>query len=844
MVFGQTSTAPSAGDGTSGNPYQIASLENLYWVAENSSRWGYYYIQTANIDATPTEGWFSDGSGGFYGWVPIGNSTTPFTATYNGNGNSIDGLYINRTVGDYQGLFGNASGATISNLGVRNVDINGRYYIGGLAGQSSSTNINNCYSTGSVTGIERIGSLVGFNTNSSTVSNSYSTGSVAGIKAIGGLVGANYNLSTLSSSYSTCNITSNDRSGGLLGLNYTSTVINCYSKGNVSGDSYVGGLLGSNYSACTVSNSYSTGSVSANSVVGGLIGYNLNSAVNNSFWNTETSGRNISAGGTGKTTAEMKTQSTFTAAGWDFATIWKMRSYKNDGYPYLRWQYPSPEAIAPSAGDGTSGSPYQISILENLYWVAENSSRWGYYYIQTANIDATETSGWSSEGWIPIGNGTIQFTGNYNGDGHTIDGLYINRSGIEYQGLFGKTNAATITNLGVTNVNITGFYRAGGLVGCNYNNSTVTKCYGTGNVSGNSMIGCLVGQNLTASVSKCYTTGSVSGVRMLGGLVGLNEAAASVSNSYSRCSVTASMYEVGGLVGFIYNGSTVSNSYSTGSVVSPSFDVGGLVGRNYSCPAVSNGFWDTETSGRTSSAGGTGKTTVLMKTNTTFTNAGWDYTNVWEMIGTNYPRLKDIPETALPVELTSFTANVINNKFRLNWQTETEVNNYGFEIEKHEKANVKSEEWEKVGFVNGHGNSNSPKTYSFTDKDILSGTYFYRLKQIDTDGKFEYSKEVEVTINNVPTKFELKQNYPNPFNPVTSIQYAVDSKQYVTLKVYDILGRDVATLVNEVKEAGKYELNFDAKQLPSGIYFYKLQAGPSTGSGQVYSQTKKMTLLR
>ncbi|MBK9285091.1 MAG: T9SS type A sorting domain-containing protein [Sphingobacteriaceae bacterium] len=118
------------------------------------------------------------------------------------------------------------------------------------------------------------------------------------------------------------------------------------------------------------------------------------------------------------------------------------------------------------------------------------------------------------------------------------------------------------------------------------------------------------------------------------------------------------------------------------------------------------------------------------------------------------------------------------------------------------------------------------------------------MKQIDTDGKFEYSKEVEVTINNVPAKYELKQNYPNPFNPLTSIQYAVDSKQYIMLKVYDILGSDVATLVNEVKEAGMYEVTLDAANMPSGIYFYKLQAGPSTGSEQVYSQTKKMTLLR
>ncbi len=832
ILFSQTATAPSVGDGTSENPYQISSLENLYWIAESSTRWSYHYIQTIDIDAASTSGW----SGG--GWTPIGSSTTQFAATYNGGGYSINGLYINRTIGDYQGLFGSTSGATISNLGMKNVDVTGRYYIGGLVGQSSTTIISNCFSTGSVTGNERVGSLVGFNTNNSTVTNCYSMGSVAGVKAIGGLVGANYNSSTLSSSYSTCNVTSNDRSGGLLGLNYISTVSNCYSKGSVSGDSYVGGLLGSNYNSCTVNNSYSTGSVSANSAVGGLIGYNLNSAVNNSFWNIETSGRNTSAGGTGKTTAEMKSQVTFTDAGWDFSTMWKIRSYKNDGYPYLKWQYPTPDAIAPTAGDGTSGSPYQIAILENLYWIAQNSSRWGYCYIQTANIDASETTGWGIEGWIPIGDNTIQFTGNYNGDGHIIDGLYISRSGIEYQGLFGKTNTATIANLGVTNVNITGYYRAGGVVGSNYNNSTVTNCYSTGNVAGNSVIGGLVGDNsYSATLSKCYSTCSVTGDRMLGGLVGVSIYSASVNNSYSRSGVTGNRYEVGGLIGLIGYSATVSYCYSSESVVSPSFDVGGLVGRNYSCPPVSNSFWDIESSGRTTSAGGTGKTTADMKTQTTFMNAGWDFTNIWEMIGTNYPRLKAIPEAALPVELTTFYASILNNTVALNWETATETNNYGFEIERIHGSKLGNENWEKIGFVVGYGNSNSPRKYSFNDKLKIQGLYTYRLKQIDTYGSYEYSEKIEVQFEIVPTKNFLLQNYPNPFNPSTNIQYSIINRQFVSLKIFNVLGIEIESLVNEDKNIGTYEVTWNAANFPSGYYYYKLQAGN-------FIDTKKMLLLK
>lgn len=188
----------------------------------------------------------------------------------------------------------------------------------------------------------------------------------------------------------------------------------------------------------------------------------------------------------------------------------------------------------------------------------------------------------------------------------------------------------------------------------------------------------------------------------------------------------------------------------------------------------------------------------------------------------------------LPVELTSFTASTNNLSVELQWQTETEVNNYGFEIERSLK--VEDEVWEKRGFVEGHGNSNSPKQYSFTDKNLIGGSRFsYRLKQIDNDGKFEYSDEIEVVL--IPTIFELAQNYPNPFNPVTIIRYQLPTSSKVTLKIYDVLGNKVITMLNEEKEAGTYEFIFDASNYSSGVYFYRIQAGS-------FATTKKMVLLR
>jgi len=193
----------------------------------------------------------------------------------------------------------------------------------------------------------------------------------------------------------------------------------------------------------------------------------------------------------------------------------------------------------------------------------------------------------------------------------------------------------------------------------------------------------------------------------------------------------------------------------------------------------------------------------------------------------------------LPVELTSFTANVNNGKVKLSWETATEVNNYGFEIQKLEVRSQKSEEvvWEKVGFVEGSGNSNSPKEYSFLDEAVPNGKYSYRLKQIDFDGQFEYLDVVEVEVNVLPAEFSLSQNYPNPFNPSTSIEYTVVSSEYVSLIVYDVLGNEVKTLVNEKKDAGSYRVNFDATSLSSGVYFYKIQAGS-------FNQVRKMMLLR
>ena len=188
----------------------------------------------------------------------------------------------------------------------------------------------------------------------------------------------------------------------------------------------------------------------------------------------------------------------------------------------------------------------------------------------------------------------------------------------------------------------------------------------------------------------------------------------------------------------------------------------------------------------------------------------------------------------VPVELTSFNGLVNNNSVELSWITATEINNSGFEIER----SADNVNFMKIGFVKGNGTSSEFHSYKFADNNFSgAGKFYYRLKQINLDGTFEYSKIIDVTIG-APGKFELSQNYPNPFNPTTTISFRLPEKALVTLKVYNILGQEVAVLLNSQRNAGTYQINFDATKLASGIYIYKL----STNTG--IAAVKKMTLLK
>ncbi len=412
-AFAQTKDPP-LGSGTFDDPYLIATLNNLYWITQNSREWNKVYKQTEDIDAAADSTWDEK-----QGFTPIGNDTTNFTGSYDGQTYKTTGLYINRPT-NYQGLFGYVSSAAIINVKLEGVNI---VYcggsVGGLIGYQVGGTVNHCYSTGSVTGY-CVGGLIG-EQDGGTINNCYSTGFVDGYSgSAGGLIGNQKNFAAVSDCYSTSSVTGSHIScggligsqenstannchsagfieahglssavGGLIGLQRGSMITNCYSTGDVygfcvggliglqhggsvsncyntgpvdGGFGSVGGLIGwqdggttsncystgpvEGYSESvgglignqsgTVINCYSTGNVhSFNAVAGGLIGEQNSGTVSNCFWDIQTSSQLSTAGGTGEITTAMKTQSTFTDAGWD-VTIWNMEDGTNNGYPYLK----------------------------------------------------------------------------------------------------------------------------------------------------------------------------------------------------------------------------------------------------------------------------------------------------------------------------------------------------------------------------------------------------------------------------------------------------------------------------------------------------------------------------
>ena len=324
------------GDGTISNPHVVTTLDELQSINSSLSA---HYVLGNDINASETELWNSGA-----GFTPIGKLRDPFSGNFNGQGYTVDGLYINLTNSYDIGLFGDVNSADIKNIGVTNIDIQGGIAVGGLVGDNNNgANITKSYSTGSVTGEYDVGGLVGSNRNT-TIEKSYSHSNVSGGDKVGGLVGENRRYSNITNSFSSGEVSGNYDVGGLVGYNRNANITKSYSKGSVTGEYDVGGLVGDNVGSSYINKSYSVGSVTGDTNLGGLVGGDNDeySTVADSYWDSETSNLSTSAGSAiGLTTDEMTGSAAPTnMVGFDFTSVWSTvlasdADSSADSYPIL-----------------------------------------------------------------------------------------------------------------------------------------------------------------------------------------------------------------------------------------------------------------------------------------------------------------------------------------------------------------------------------------------------------------------------------------------------------------------------------------------------------------------------
>ena len=640
------------GLGTGTDPYLIYDVYGLQGMGGFLSN---TFGLVNDIDASGTSNWNSGA-----GFTPVGNSTTPFTGTFNGNNYTISNLFINLPTTNGVGLFGYTSGASIRSVGLVNVNITGALIVGALVGYNSFlSTIDNSYATGSVSGVNSVGGLVGLNVNSSSIDNSYATDSVSGNYGVGGLASANDSSSTIANSYATGSVSgSGDYVGGLVGYNNnSSSITNSYASGSVSGSGgYVGGLVGKNNDSSSIANSYATGNINGSGNVGGLVGWNYLSSITNSYATGSVSGGALVGGLVGYNTGGSSIDNSYATGSVSGSSNVGGLIGDDDGSNTLtnNWWYNSlSQGIGNNASNTSVGqwqeagsasdffnpaqavyngtNPWDISSTTGHIWAMSGDNdafpllqfryaatitdayqlqlmflNLGATYSLANNIDATETLNWNAGGgFAPIGSNISPFTGTFNGNNYTISNLFINLPSMNDVGLFGQTSGATIENVGLVNANITGQNNVGGLVGDNSSHSSIANTYATGNVNGSSYVGGLVGFNVSSSsIDNSYTTGSVNGSdNYIGGLVGFNYNASSIDNSYASGSVSGSGWGVGGLVGG-NTSSSIANSYATGNVSGSGWGVGGLVGVNANSGHIDNSYATGSVNGSGNDVGG------------------------------------------------------------------------------------------------------------------------------------------------------------------------------------------------------------------------------------------------
>jgi len=802
------------GTGEPNDPYLIYDANQMNAIGADANDWDRHFKLMADIDLAG----FTGTSFNIIGYcVGSWEDDKPFTGVFDGSGHTISNFTYTTTGTDYIGIFGYVTGE-IKEVGLidPNVDAGTGGVVGSLVGYLVNGTVSDCYvEGGSVSGHRSIGGLWGKSWQS-TITNCYSTGSVAGNEYVGGMVGGN-SYGSITNCYSSGDVSGGSYVGGLAGGNF-GNISDCYATGSVSGDDTVGGLVGNNGNLLwegTIANCYSISSVTGTTNIGGLVGFNM-FMVSTSFWDIETSGQDWSDGGTGLPTAEMQMAHTFIFAGWNFQSIWWI--LEGVDYPRLCWEEKY------GGGSGQPNNPYLIYTAEQMNTIGACQRDWDKHFKLMANIDLSAFTGTSFNiiGTYPDN----PFTGVFDGSGHTISNFNYTVIEDSKIGLFGYINSpnAQIKDLELIDPNIDAGVgdEVGSLVGC-VEYGTVANCYVEGgSVSGNGTVGGLVGSNYAGEIFQCHATSSVSGYSRVGGLAGENNG--TITSCYSSADVRA-YCRVGGLVGFNWGNGTITNSYAAGSV-SGNNQVGGLVGWNWNtisnCYATSGisgvnrigglvgsssgtvtaSFWDTETSGQTTSDGGTGLPTAEMQTMNTFMYAGWDFiTPVWTIDeGVDYPRLwwELVPVLHAEPEITLGTSNTIT------WDPVPGANDYYAECA--EDANFTSILYNS-GWI-------TETSYEFTGLQ-LGQMYWYSVKARNTAGvetgwsnvesslQVTLADAVDMTLD--PDTLKNKNMKNALLNKINAVQQMFDKGRYE--EALNKLQNDILQKTNGCAETGRPDKN-------------------------------------
>ncbi len=769
----------AGGDGTEQNPWQIETADHLNnvrnYLGENHAN--RHFILTADIELG--EAPWNEGEG----WVPIGNAqANAFQGYFDGDGYSVDNLTIERPNGSNQALFGFAIGATIKNLAMQNVYVEGRTTVAGLvADLRDGTNIEACYVSGELFAEAMHGGFIGglagqMRGEQSSVINSYTTANTKMIAADFGM-------------------TPNPLIAGLVALHVDGDIRNCYAVGHVV------------YSGVS-------------SRTGALIGQSGNEeGLAGLYWNRETSGQERAIGQSdsfgGNSTAELVNEETFD--GFDFDEVWN--TFGGYSYPYLdwqdepesfnipgpvalvatagnerahlNWQAPLPDAapegyniyrdgelvnqqivnetnyedtdlnnnqfyiyfvtavyedhestgsvetrIAPVAyagGTGTADDPYLIETAAHLNEVRYSPDG---HFRQIADIDLGQPPWSEGEGWQPIGVAGDAFQGNYDGNSYRIYNLAIDRED-NNQGLFGYTEGAVIEKVNIVNAKINAQSTIGGIVAI-ARDTEIRYSSAKVDINGTRHLGGLVAESRgETTINQSYSDGIVRLIegnsQPLGGLVATQGENSSIIDSYSTAAVIAVNRRVGGLVGYSATSASIIRSYAAGHVyiIDPLDNYGGLIGQNWDEDEVINSYWNTESTGQPESDGGTGLNTQQMTSQNSFN--GFNFNTIWAIDeGSSYPYLQWQDEwdghNRIAAHDLVVQPHFGNQTVNLSWQMRGQPSSYNI-------------------YRNGEliGSTNHPQNeWSDTDPDLYV-YYEYRVRAV-------YERDEE----------ELESSYSNP----------------------------------------------------------------------------------